>query len=133
MIERRRLPDGGAVALGTGMTEVALDVVRTCRLRKVGRVTCVAICILELVVPVHMALHTGDSRVGTGELKCRGCVTECCGLPGCCAVALGTGTTKVALHVARVCRLSEIGRVTGIAVSEVQLVVAVLVALGAGH
>ena len=101
------------------------------RLREVSRVTCVAVGVLQLVVAIRVALAARYSQMGAGELKCRGRVTKCRGLPGCVGVALGTCVTEVALHVVRVCRLGEIRRVAGIAVRVVQLVVAILVTLGA--
>ncbi len=58
MAERRRLPCRSAVALGTRVAEICLDVIGIHRLRKYRDVTCIAVCILQLIIPVHVALRT---------------------------------------------------------------------------
>ena len=69
MAERRRGPDSGGVARIAGVAEATRNVVRICRLRKFGAMTCVAVGVLQLVIPVHMALRAGCRPMGPGELK----------------------------------------------------------------
>ena len=64
------------MALGAIMIEVTSDVIGVCRPIEIRRMALVAICILQLVVPVDVTRLTLDSSVGSGQWKPCGAVIE---------------------------------------------------------
>ncbi len=103
--------------------------VRICRLREIGAMTGVTVGVLELVIPVDMALRTGQRGVGSRKLERRGGMAECRRLPGSRAVALRAHMAKVALDMIRINRLGEGSCMAAVAVRELQLIVTVHVTL----
>ena len=70
------------------MTEIALDVTGVHRLGKVRRMTRIAICILQLIIPTLVTLDTRQSGVRSAERECSARMAERRRAPERCAMAL---------------------------------------------
>ena len=90
------------------VTEIPRHVVRVCRLLELLLMALVAIRVMQLVVPIHVARLACCCNVGTCQREERCAVVECCRVPVRCRVTLRAIVTEVARHVVRVCRLLEL-------------------------
>ena len=76
MIERRRAPGSSRVTLRTIVTEITSHVIGICRSLEIWRMTLIAICVCQLVVPVGMARYTGSRHVRPRQWERSGSMIE---------------------------------------------------------
>ena len=113
VIESRICPRSCSVTGGTSGRYSGLHVIRIGGALKIFHVTGGAVCRSAGILSVHVTLGTGHRDVRTGQRKLgKGVVIESRRLPGGRGVAALACLRESSLHVIRVCRLLEIGKVT---------------------
>ena len=108
VIELRRCPGGGVVALIASLRKALLRVVRVSRALKIFQVTAYAAGVGQLVVVINVTLRALHGCMRAGERKTNGIVIEYRRYPRGSVVALLTGLREAARHVVRVVRASEV-------------------------
>jgi hypothetical protein len=77
MIEGRRIPVGGGMALRTIVAEIACHMIRICCLLEIHLMTLVAIRVVQLVVATGMASLALGCNVSASQDKERCRMVEC--------------------------------------------------------
>jgi len=113
VIERRARPGRRVMALGAGLGEAGLHVIRIRRALEVLQVTANARCVGtgQVVVVVDMALRAGNCRMCPSQRESSGRVIERRVRPRDRIVALLTSLREAGLHVVRVRRSLEVRQV----------------------
>ncbi len=135
MIERRRCPGGGGVALLTSLREAGLHVVGLRRALEILHVATHAgrVRAVQCVVAVHVALVALHARMGAGQRESRRVVVKGRVVPRGRGMALLTGLREAGLHVVRIGRAVEVLDVAGCAIRRCSHKLAVDVALGTAN
>ena len=135
VVEGRAGPGSRVMALGAGLGEAGLHVVRIRSALEVLQVATNAsrVGTGQIVVIVDVALRAGNCRMRPSQRETGRRVIECCSRPRCGGVALLTRLRESRCHVVRIRRSLEVLQVTTDAsrIGAGQVVVAIHVALRA--